>query len=129
MRPSASRAAPGTVELVHRVARDARELLRLELDLAKDEARQEFADARSSAVMLAVATALGATGLASLVVAFGLVVGSVGALALALALLVSAAACGLVAYRRFPTDAMAATSLRIKDDEAMLRETGRHARH
>jgi hypothetical protein len=108
------------MELVQRAADDARELIRLEIDLAKNEMRQELEVVMSSAILVAVAITLGLTGLASLVIALGLALGSLAVLAIALLLLASAAISGAIGYRRLPKKVMAATGLRLRDDQALL---------
>jgi uncharacterized membrane protein YqjE len=120
MAPSAS--SSGSVELVRRATTDARDLIRLEIALAKNEITQELAAVRSSAILGAVAIILGLTGFASLAVALGIALGPLGALAMGLLLLASGAISGFVAYRWFPTKVMPATRLRLKDDETLLRE-------
>jgi uncharacterized membrane protein YqjE len=122
MMPSASSSEPGNVELLRRATRDARDLIQLEIDLAKNELRQELAAAKSSAILGAVAVVFGLTGLASLACILGLALGPLGALAIASLLLVSGAISGFLAYVWFPKKVMEATGIRLKDDETLLRE-------
>jgi uncharacterized membrane protein YqjE len=109
------------MELVEHVASDVRELVRLELALAKIELGQEVAAVTSSAILGLCAVALGFTGLASLVIALSLAWGPLGAFAAAVLLLACAGICALLGYRRFPKKVMTATALRLKDDGAILK--------
>jgi hypothetical protein len=103
-------------------AQDARELIRLEINLARNEVTRELVAVKSSGILVAISLALGLTGLASLVTALGIELGARGALAVGLLLLLAAAISGSIGYRRFPKSMMAATGLRLKDDEAMLKD-------
>jgi len=58
MTAAASPTKSGTLDLVEHVARDARELIRLEVDLAKDELGHELAAVKSSAILGVIALAL-----------------------------------------------------------------------
>jgi len=122
MMPSASSTEPGSLELMQHAAQDARELIRLEINLARNEVTRELVAVKSSGILVAISLALGLTGLASLVTALGIELGARGALAVGLLLLLAAAISGSIGYRRFPKSMMAATGLRLKDDEAMLKD-------
>jgi uncharacterized membrane protein YqjE len=110
------------MELVQHATRDAKDLIRLEIALARNELGQELAAARSSAILGAAAIALGLTGLASLVIALGLALGSLASLGVAVLLLSSAAIAGSLAHRRLPKTVMRATMRRLTDDAALLKE-------
>jgi uncharacterized membrane protein len=122
MIPSVYPSEPGNIELVQRATSDAKELIRLEIALAKNELNQEIATVKSSAILGALALVCGLTGIASLAAALGLVMGPLAGVALGILLLGCAALLGFFGYRRFPKEVMAATGLRIKDDEAVLKE-------
>jgi uncharacterized membrane protein YqjE len=112
---------PGTIDLVEQVVSDARELLRLEVNLAKTELSHELSAVRSSAIFGVAAFALGLTSLSALIIALGLAFGPSDALGAALFLMASAGVSGLLGYRRFPKKLMVATGVRLRGDEAVLK--------
>jgi hypothetical protein len=119
---STSTPDPGTTELLQHAAHDTAELVRLELELARDELRHDIVAARSSAIFGAVSTVLFVMGLALSCAGLGITMGQIGALILGGALLAIAVVLGAVAVRTFPTSPLAATSRRLKSDERLLKE-------
>ena len=122
MMHSASTTDMGTAELLQRATSDSAELVRLELALARDELRQDLDAAKKSAIFGAAAVVLTLTGLASLVIALGVALGPLGALAVGGGLLATGAVSAFVAYKKFPMKPLAATARRLEDDEKMLKE-------
>lgn len=119
---SASSSDLGTSELVQRAAMDAKELVRLEIALAKNELALELEAAKSSAIMGGIAVACALTGIGALVLALGLFLGPWVALGVASGLLVTAAVLGFFAYGRFPKKPMGLTGKRLANDETLLKE-------
>jgi uncharacterized membrane protein YqjE len=122
MTPATSSGEMDALDLVQRAVSDARELIRLEVALAKDELQTDLTEAKSAILYAGVAVVLALSGLASLVVAFGLALGPIAALALAAVLLVVAATLGRAAFRRLPKKPLRSTLQRLKADESMIAE-------
>jgi uncharacterized membrane protein YqjE len=122
MTPATLSGEMDAVDLVQRAVSDARELIRLEVALAKDELQTDLTEAKSAILYAGVAVVLALSGLASLVVAFGLALGPIAALALAAVLLVVAATLGRAAFRRLPKKPLRSTLQRLKADESMIAE-------
>jgi uncharacterized membrane protein YqjE len=120
MMPATTSGEIGTVELVQRTMSDARELVRLEVALAKDELQTDLIEAKAAVIRAGIAVVLALSGLASLVVAFGLALGPIAALALALVLLAVAAALARAAFRRLPKKPLSSTLQRLRADESTI---------
>jgi uncharacterized membrane protein YqjE len=120
MMPARTSGEIGTVELVQRAMSDARELVRLEVALAKDELRTDLIEAKAAIIRAGIAVVLALSGLASLVVAFGLALGPIAALALALVLLTMAVTLGRAAFRRLPKKPLSSTLQRLRSDESTI---------
>ena len=120
MMPETTSGEIGTVELVQRTMSDARELVRLEVALAKDELQTDLIEAKAAIIRAGIAVVLALSGLASLVVAFGLALGPIAALALALVLLTMAVTLGRAAFRRLPKKPLSSTLQRLRSDESTI---------
>jgi uncharacterized membrane protein YqjE len=112
----------GAVELVRGATEDSLELVRLELALARDELRDDLLAMRSSVILGAMGFVCTLLGIALLFVALGVALGPSGALLLGGVLLVTAAVLGFVAWKRFPSRPLAATTRRMQSDRRMLTE-------
>lgn len=108
------------MELVRSAITDARELLRLEIALAKEELQRDLTEAKSASITAGVAVVLALTGLASLVVALGLALGPFVALFLGLVLLAGAGGLGYAAFRGWPKKPMSSTVQRLQLDENII---------
>jgi hypothetical protein len=120
MMPETTSGEIGTVELVQRTMSDARELVRLEVALAKDELQTDLIEAKAAIIRAGIAVVLAMSGVASLVVAFGLALGPIAALALALVLLTIAATLGRAAFQRLPKKPLSSTLQRLRADESTI---------
>ena len=103
------RPEPSTADLMREVIDEAKELVTIEIALARDEARREIDAAKASAI------ALGAAALA-------IDVGWLPPLVIGLLLLVGAAIAGLVGYRGVPRRPLPDTRRRIGTDVRLLKE-------
>jgi uncharacterized membrane protein YqjE len=109
-------------ELVQRSIDDSRELVRLELALAKDELLQDLRSARTAAILGGVAMVLSFMALASFTVAVGVLLGPLVVGGVGLALLIGAGTCGFIAFRRIPLTPMASTLRRLETDKRSIAE-------
>lgn len=117
-RPEAS-----TTELLREAIAETRELVRLEVELAKDEVRGELNDAKRAAVMFGVAAVAALLAAAMLFVALSLAIfpGPVPALIIGAALVLTATATGLLALRRAPRKPLPLTQQRLRSDANALK--------
>jgi hypothetical protein len=112
-----------TTELVKEALEDAKELVRLEVALAKREAREEARAARSSGIALGLAGALALLGVQALLVALCLAVGDwlfalvTGGVALVVSGIVAGAA-----LRHVPKKPLDETRRRLQSDVRELKE-------
>jgi protein-S-isoprenylcysteine O-methyltransferase Ste14 len=115
--------AVGAVELIEKSVEDGRDLIRLEIDLAKDELLHDLRSARSAAILAAIAIALALNAFASLLVALGVAVGASVVAYVGLALLVTAAVLAFAALRTMPKAPLASTLRRLEADKVTLTES------
>jgi putative superfamily III holin-X len=113
-----------TTELVREALEETKELVRLEIKLAREEVRDDVVQLKTAAILLGIASVLGILTLASLVVALvlGLGGGVLEALLVAAAL---ALICGIlvaVAYRSIPKVPLERTRSRLKTNVNQLKE-------
>lgn len=118
-RPEAS-----TTELIREAIEETRQLVKLEVELAKDEVREELADAKRAAVMFGVAAVAALLAAAMLFVALALAIfpGPVPALGIGGALILTAAVLGFVAWKRTPKKPLKRTQQRLETDARVLKE-------
>lgn len=117
-------AEPSTAELLRTALEEARELAKIELTLAKNDAQGEWRQARFAAIAVAVAAQAASVGLAMALFALALATGAAVAVSVIAGLLLLAVA-GValsVAYRRMPMSFLGRTRERIEVD---VRELGR----
>lgn len=97
----------GLMDLVKGAMKDAQELVKIEVDLAKNEVKEEATKLTSAAIAFAAAFALAILTLAMLLVALVFAVGggAVPALAIAAVLFVITAGAGVAGYMLIPRDA------------------------
>ena len=123
--PDAHRASPdSTTDLVKRTLAEARELVQLEVQIAKQELREDLIQTEKAAIAGAVALVLLLLALAALVVA---VIVALGGTVLAAALvgagfIVLAAGAVALAYALAPKSPLGRTRRRLKEDVNRLKE-------
>jgi hypothetical protein len=113
-----------TTELVREALEETKELVRIEMKLAREEVRDDVLQLKAAAILIGVASVLGILALASLLVALvlGLGGGVVEALLVAAAL---ALICGIlvaVAYRSIPKVPLERTRSRLKTNVNQFKE-------
>ena len=113
-----------TADLVREALDEAKELVRLEVEIAKDEVKQEVAQAKKAAIGFGVALALALVVLSLLAVAIVLAVGgtAVSALIVASVFLVLGGAAGYLGYTMLPKKPLDKTVTRVKRDVNQLKE-------
>jgi uncharacterized membrane protein YqjE len=113
-----------TSDLVKEALDEAKQLVRIEVALAKEEVREEVRDAKRAGIMFGASTVLGIVGVALLLVALALAIfpGPIPALVIGAVLLVVAGVLGLVAYQSVPRKPLADTKRRLETDVKILKE-------
>lgn len=113
-----------TVDLVKEAILDTRELLLTEIELAKNELRQEMQRAKVAAIAMGAAAGAAFIGLTMIVVSIALAIelSWLPAFLIGLGLLVFAAIAVVVGYSRVPKKAMPRTLERVKTDVRILKE-------
>jgi uncharacterized membrane protein YqjE len=113
-----------TVDLVKEALDEAKELVRLEVEIAKDEVKQEVAQTKKAAIGFGVALAFALVVLSLLAVAIVLAVGGTAGAALAVAavFLVLGGIAGYVGYSMIPKKPLDKTLSRVKRDVNQLKE-------
>lgn len=97
----------GLMDLVKGAVKDAQDLVRIEVDIAKTEMKEDVTKFTSAAIAFAAAFAMGVLTLAMLLVAliFAVGGGAVPALAIAAVLFVITAGAGVAGYMLIPREA------------------------
>jgi len=118
-RPEASAA-----QLVREAIDETRQLVKLEVELAKDEMRLELADAKKSAIMFGVAAVAALLAAAMMFVALALAIfpGPIPALVIGIVLVAAAAILGLVGFRKAPKKPLEKTRRRLETDVQVVKE-------
>lgn len=113
-----------TAELVKEAMDEAKELVRLEVALAKEEVRAELARLQHAAIWLGIATGAALVVLCLLAVALVLVLGGTALAALGVAggLLVVAGITGYLGYGKLPRRPLEKTRDRLESDVNQLKE-------
>jgi hypothetical protein len=97
---------PGIVDLVQDAVKDAQELVRIEIALAKNELKTDATKLQSAAIAFVVAYTCAVLMLAMLLVAVVIAVGGAApALILAAALFGTACSAGVIGYKLIPREA------------------------
>jgi hypothetical protein len=121
--PTAHNEAPTAAQLVREAFDEARELARLEIALARDEAYRQVRAFETSAIAFGVAAGASILGIGVLLVALVLAADSpLLALILGILLLVVAGVAAAVAMSKLPTRPLADTQRRMVDNVKELRE-------
>ncbi len=116
-----------TGELIKQALEDARELVRIEVGLAKDEARSEVKAFKQAAIAGAIALLAALLMLSTATMALVLAIAHLGhpawiALAVAVVYLALAGAMAWVAYRRLPKEVAPAARKQIERDVAQIKD-------
>ena len=113
-----------TSDIVREALDDARELIRLEVEIAKQEVKAEIRQAKRAAMGFVVALALGLVGLSVLAVAIVLAFGGtvVAALVIGGILVVIAGVAALVGYAMLPRPPLEAVRERLTTEVHQLKE-------
>ena len=111
-------------ELVREAIDDARQLIRLEVELAKDEVRREVVATKTAGIALAAGGAVMILGVSLLLVALALAIfpGPIPSLVLGLILIASALLAGVVGVRLLPKKPLAETRRRLETDIEVVKE-------
>jgi uncharacterized membrane protein YqjE len=112
-----------TLDLLQETIRDAKELVRIEVELAKVEAKQQISDTKGAAIAFGAATTLGLLALAMLLTAILLAIGPTPVVALIMmaVLLVGAVVGALIGRAKIPRTPMVRTRARVERDVEELR--------
>lgn len=112
-----------TLDLLQETIRDAKELVRVEVELAKEEAKQQLTDMRSAAIAFGAAAVLAVMALCMLLTAVLLAIGPtpVVALIMTAVLLAGAATAALLGRAKIPRRALGRTRARVERDVQELR--------
>jgi hypothetical protein len=113
-----------TADLVKEALVEAKELMQVEIALARDEMVQEIDRAKKSAIALGAAAAAGLLGVAMILVAIALALsrGPMPALLIGLGLLVVAIVAGILGYGGVPKAPLQMTRGRLGTDARVLKE-------
>lgn len=114
-----------TAELVKHAVEEARLLAKAEILHAKNELREEIADAKRSGIFMGAALVLTLCGLSALFVALGLALPlapGVGVAIVGAVQLILAAALGFMGFKKLPKKPLNKTLHRIKTDIEVTRE-------
>lgn len=113
-----------TGDLVREVLDEAKELVRLEVQIAKSEVEKEIASAKKAALGFGVAFVVAQLVLSTLIVALVLALGATAGVALAIsgALFVLTAALAFLGYAALPKKPLGPIRQRIETDVRQLKE-------
>lgn len=113
-----------TADLVREMMDEAKELVRLEVALAKEEAKEELAQVQHAAISLGIAAGASVIALCLLAVALVLALGGtvLAALAVAGGFLLIAGIAGYVGYGMLPKNPLERTRHRLENDVNQLKE-------
>ncbi|WP_437991187.1 phage holin family protein [Sorangium sp. So ce145] len=124
MRQVDPRPESSTADLVKEAITEARELMQVEVALARDEMNEEISRAKASCVALGAAAAAALLGVALVLVAIALAIApeSLPALLIGLAFIALAIVVGVVGYKRVPRRPLERTRGRLGADVRLVRE-------
>ena len=111
-----------TTELIKETVELVKELVGVEVTLARDEWRKELTRLVGTIIAFSVGAAGLVLGAAALLVALGVATSALVALTVGLALIVAGAAAAALGYARLPKRPMDETLRRLKTDEVLLRQ-------
>lgn len=118
------RAEAKTADLVREAIDEAKELMKIEVALAKDEVLTEVRDAKKTAIAFSAAALLAVEAIAMLLVALALVihVGAAPAFIIGVILLIASGAAAYFGWRTIPKKPLDRTQKRVKTDVQILKE-------
>jgi len=121
--PSLELEEASTTDLVREVLDETKELVRIQVELAKNEVQLEIRQAKKAAIGFGVASAAAILFLSALVVALVLALGGtpLAAVGVAVALLVIAGVVGYLAYAALPKKPLERTRDRVTNDVRELK--------
>jgi uncharacterized membrane protein YqjE len=124
MMPLDPRPESSTAELVREALLEARELVQVEVALARDEITEELERTKKSAIALGAAAAAGLLGVAMILVAIVLAISPrpLTALLIGLGLLAVAILVGAFGVERVPKEPLVMTRSRLETDIRLLKE-------
>ena len=127
MDPQIERVPPPEVsstELVKEALDDARQLIRLEVELAKEEVRREVAATKNAGIAIGVGAAALIVGVSLLLVALALAIfpGPIPSLVIGVVLVIGAAAAGFAGMKLLPKKPLGETRRRIETDIETVKE-------
>lgn len=113
-----------TGELVRQTLEETKELVRLEVALAREDLRAELKQAKTAGILLGIAAALAVVAIAMFDVAVIIALGNTVTAALIVAFLVVAevAVIGFIGYRKLPKAPLQRTRERLTSDVRELKE-------
>jgi uncharacterized membrane protein YqjE len=114
----------GTGQLIREALDETRQLVQLEVALARVEMREEIGRAKSGAIALGIAAGGGIAAFTMFMVALALAFTAswLAALVVAGSLLLLAVAAGIVGWKALPKELLSATRARLKSDYRQLKE-------
>jgi hypothetical protein len=127
MDPQIERVPPpeaSSTELVKEALDDARELIRLEVELAKEEVRREVAATKNAGIAIGVGAVALIAGVSLLLVALALAIfpGPIPSLVIGVVLVIGAAAAGFAGVKLLPKKPLGETRRRIETDIETVKE-------
>jgi tetrahydromethanopterin S-methyltransferase subunit F len=107
-----------SADLVREAVDEAKQLIRLEVELAKDEVRREVVATKNAGIALGVGAAVLLLGVSLLLVALALAIfpGPIPSLVLGVILVLSALLAGIAGIRLLPKKPLAETRRRLETD-------------
>ena len=113
-----------TAELVRQTLDETKELVRLEVALAREDIRSELKQLKTAGILLGIAAALAVVAIAMLDVAVVIALGNTvsAALIVALIVVVEVAVIGFIGYRKLPKAPLQRTRERLTSDVRELKE-------
>lgn len=124
MTPNDPRPEVSTLELVKETVEEARQLIKTEIALARNEAEEQLAAAKRIAIVMGAAVAASILGLAMLLVSLVLAIAPrpLTALITGVLLLMIASVAGLIGYGWLPKKPLEQTQERLQEDAHILKE-------
>jgi uncharacterized membrane protein YqjE len=113
-----------TTDLIREVLDETKELVRLEVEMAKNEVRGEVAEAKQAAIGFGIAISMAILFLSALATTLVLALGGtvVAALGVAAAFMVAGGIAAYVAYSKLPKNPLGHTRRRVENDVKQLKE-------
>jgi hypothetical protein len=122
--PPIPRTEISAAELVREAMADAKQLVRLEVELAREEVKRELSAVRTGAITVAASALVLVLGLALLLVAMSLAIfaGPIPALLIGLILLAISGLAATIGFKLLPKKPLEATRKRLEADVEVVKE-------